>query len=347
MEPRKRVAEEVEESEVIKMVKIEVLDMGPENAKLLIKDSDRAFANALRRTLMSNTPKMAIETVRFQMGSFDLCLSCGHLNPAAAARESSGGSGCNQCGKKLEKEGVDYTVWETNGALPDEMVAQRLAMIPIPTDHKMFHYEETCPNCKDLVPEDRGCPQCNMIYTCKAFGTEEGMTVTAGDMIYLGDQSLEIPEHYRSIPITKLYKGQMLEFYATAVMGRGSQHAKWSPVCGVTFVPRQVGILNNKTKAKMLWDLNLTINAKDFDKDGRLDDIEKVETLAKELHHVGDGTEIQTEFKDAITIEDVPGEFIFSFETDGSMSPQTALEMASSSLSETFSSLGDDLKAVL
>ena len=176
----------------------------------------------------------------------------------------------------MEKEGVDYTVWETNGALPDEMVAQRLAMIPIPTDHEMFHYEETCPTCKDLIPEDRGCPTCNMIYTCKAFGTEEGMAVTAGDMIYLGDQSLEIPEHYRSIPITKLYKGQMLEFYATAVMGRGSQHAKWSPVCGVAFAPRQVGILNNKTKAKILWDLNLTINAKDFDKDGRLDDIEKV-----------------------------------------------------------------------
>ena len=247
----------------------------------------------------------------------------------------------------MAQEGVDYTVWETNGALPDEMVAQRLAMIPIPTDHKMFHYEETCPTCKDLVPEDRGCPTCNMIYTCKAFGTEEGMTVTAGDMIYLGDQTLEIPEHYRSIPITKLYKGQMLEFYATAVMGRGSQHAKWSPVCGVSFVPRQVGVLNNKTKAKILWDLNLTIDAKDFDKDGRLEDIEKVETLVKELHHVGDGTETKTEFKDAITIEDIPGEFIFNFETDGSMSPQTALELASSSLSETFSSLGDDLKAVL
>ena len=98
-------------------------------------------------------------------------------------------------------------------------------------------------------------------------------------MIYLGDQSLEIPEHYRSIPITKLYKGQMLEFYATAVMGRGSQHAKWSPVCGVAFAPRQVGILNNKTKAKILWDLNLTINAKDFDKDGKLDDIQKVENM--------------------------------------------------------------------
>ena len=72
MGQRQRAAEEAVGSEVIMMVKIEVLDMGPENAKLLIKDSDRAFANALRRTMMSETPKMAIETVRFQRGSFDL-----------------------------------------------------------------------------------------------------------------------------------------------------------------------------------------------------------------------------------------------------------------------------------
>jgi DNA-directed RNA polymerase subunit D len=220
-------------------------------------------------------------------------------------------------------------------------------MVPIPTNHEQFHYQETCPNCKDLIPEDRGCPACNMIYTCKAFGSPEGTTVTAGDMIYLGDESLEIPEHYRSIPITKLYKGQMLEFYATAVMGRGSQHAKWSPVCGVSFIPRKIGVLNNKSKAKILWGLNLTITAKDFDKEGRLEDVTKVETLIKELYHVGDGTEKKGDFKEAITIEEVPGEYIFSFETDGSMDPQTALKMASASLSATFSSLGEDLAAVL
>ena len=47
--------------------------------------------------------------------------------------------------------------------------------------------------------------------------------------------------------------------------------------------------LNNKTKAKILWDLNLTINAKDFDKDGRLEDIEKVETLARNSTMLGMG----------------------------------------------------------
>ena len=115
------------------------------------------------------------------------------------------------------------------------------------------------------------------IDTSAAFGSPEGTAVTAGDMIYIGDESLEIPEHYRSIPITKLYKGQMLEFYATAVMGRGSQHAKWSPVCGVSFVPRKIGVLNNKSKAKILWGLNLTITAKDFNKEGRLEDVAKVD----------------------------------------------------------------------
>ena len=151
MGQRQRVAEEAVGSEVIMMVKIEVLDMGPENAKLLLKDCDRAFANALRRTLMSDTPKMAIETVRFQMGSFDLCLSCGHLNPAGAAANRLEVPAAISVERSWRKRVLTTLFGKLNGPLPDEMVAQRLAMIPIPTDHEMFHYERTCPTCKDLV----------------------------------------------------------------------------------------------------------------------------------------------------------------------------------------------------
>ena len=107
------------------MVKMEIINESEEKISILLKETDRAFVNALRRSLMSDTPKMAIETVRFQMGTFDVCLSCGHRNGAAIAREASGGSGCDNCGKKLDKEGVDYTVWETNGPLPDERAAPR------------------------------------------------------------------------------------------------------------------------------------------------------------------------------------------------------------------------------
>ena len=295
------------------MVKIKIINETEEKIQILLSKTDRSFANALRRSLISDTPKMAIDSVTFQLGT-----------------------------KEQDEE-----VWETTGPLPDEMVAQRLAMIPIPTVHDKFHFQDECPNCKDVVEEERGCVECQMIYTCVVFGSEEGRWVTAGDMKYLGEGSLEIPDEYKSIPITKLLKGQMIEFYATAIMGRGREHTKWSPVCGVSFHPRRMGVLNNKKKSKILWDMDLEIKAKDFDKDGKLKDIEKVAVLTDELNHVGEGTEASREFGDAVTLEEVPGEFILEFETDGSMEPKVAFMKAVEELAGRFGSLEQDLAAAL
>ena len=295
------------------MVKIKILKEEDNKIQVLLSETDRSFANALRRSLISDTPKMAIDSVRFQLGT---------------------------------KE-QDDEIWETTGPIPDEMVAQRLAMIPIPTVHDKFYFQDECPNCKDLVEADRGCLECQMIYTCVVFGTEEGRWVIAGDMKYLGEEALEIPDEFKSIPITKLMKGQMIEFYATAIMGRGRDHTKWSPVCGVTFHPRRIGVLNNKTKAKILWDMDLEISAKDFNKDGKLEDVDKVAILTDELNHVGEGTEASRLFKDAISLEEVSGEFILSFETDGSMSPKTAFMRAVEELSGGFGSLEKDLASSL
>ena len=50
----------------------------------------------------------------------------------------------------------DDEIWETTGPIPDEMVAQRLAMIPIPTVHDKFYFQDECPNCKDLVEAGQG-----------------------------------------------------------------------------------------------------------------------------------------------------------------------------------------------
>ena len=294
------------------MVKAKVIEENDEKISILLSDVDRAFVNAIRRTLLSDTPKMAIDTVRFEMGT-------------------------------IEQDGE---IWETNGPLPDEVVAQRLAMIPIPTKHDEFHFQDSCPSCAELVVEDRGCPLCTMIYTCKAFGSEGGRTVTAGDMSFLGAGG-SISEKYHSIPITRLSHGQMIEFYATAIMGRGRDHAKWSPVCGIAFSPRQVGVLNVKTRSKILWDLNLTITAKDFDSDGRLEDIGKVAQLVNDLHHVGEGTEEAMDFKNAITLEDVPGEYILSFESDGSMTARVAFQKAIQELSGRFGELKEDIAAVM
>ena len=312
MERKQKVADVAEECEVEKMVKVTIIEESDDKIKILLADTDRALVNSIRRSLISDTPKMAIETVRFEMGT-------------------------------IEQEDQ---VWETTGPLPDEVIAQRLAMIPIPTRHEEFHFQHECPNCAELVEEDRGCPMCTMIYTCKAFGSKEGTMVTAKDLNYLGDSSLEIPELYKSIAITKLFNGQMVEFYATAIMGRGRDHAKWSPACGVAFEPKKIGRINNKTKAKILWDLKLGITAKDFS-DGKLEDYFKVEQLKSQLHHVGEGTEESRGFKDAITLEDIPGEFVLSFETDGSMTPRTAFNMAVKELAGKFNIIEQDTKAVL
>ena len=312
MERKQKVADVAEECEVEKMVKVTIIEESDDKIKILLADTDRALVNSIRRSLISDTPKMAIDQVRFEMGT-------------------------------IEQEDQ---VWETTGPLPDEVIAQRLAMIPIPTRHEEFHFQHECPKCAEFVKEDRGCPMCTMIYTCKAFGSKEGTMVTAKDLNYLGDSSLEIPELYKSIAITKLFNGQMVEFYATAIMGRGRDHAKWSPACGVAFEPRKIGIINNKTKAKILWDLKLGITAKDFT-DGKLKDYFKVEELKSQLHHVGEGTEESREFKDAITLEDIPGEFVLSFETDGSMTPRTAFNMAVKELAGKFNIIEQDTKAVL
>ena len=298
------------------MVKTKIIEESDEKIRILLTDTDRAFVNSIRRSLISDTPKMAIDTVRFELGTIEM----------------------------------DDEVWETNGPIPDEMIAQRLAMLPIPTRHDEFYFQDSCPNCSELVVEDRGCPLCTMLFTCKSFGSEEGRMVTAGDMNFLGEERLSIPEKYHTIPITKLFRGQMIEFYATAVMGRGRDHAKWSPVCGIAFTPRYAGVINVMSRAKILWDLGLTITAKDFDSKkvgARLEDIDKVAQLIDDLHHVGEGTEESREFKDAITLEEVPREFILSFETDGSMTARVAFEKAIEELSGRFGNIEEDFKAVL
>ena len=298
------------------MVKTKIIEESDEKIRILLTDTDRSFVNSIRRSLLSDTPKMAIDTVRFELGTIEM----------------------------------DDEVWETNGPIPDEMIAQRLAMLPIPTRHDEFYFQDSCPNCSELVVEDRGCPLCTMLFTCKSFGSEEGRMVTAGDMNFLGEEHLSIPEKYRTIPITKLFRGQMIEFYATAVMGRGRDHAKWSSVCGIAFTPRYIGVINIVSRAKILWDLGLTITAKDFDSKkvgARLEDIDKVVQLIDDLHHVGEGTEESREFKDAITLEEVPREFILSFETDGSMTARVAFEKAIEELSGRFGNIEEDFKAVL
>ena len=105
--------------------------------RILLTGTDHASVNALRRTMIADTPKMAIHQVRFTQST------------------------------EITDDG---TVWETVGPIPDEVIAHRLAMTPIPSDTQDFSFEHECINCKDMVESQRGCPLCNIVYTCNVKG---------------------------------------------------------------------------------------------------------------------------------------------------------------------------------
>ena len=50
------------------MVKVKIINENLNNIKILFTGADRALLSAIRRTLMVDTPKMAIDTVRFLAG---------------------------------------------------------------------------------------------------------------------------------------------------------------------------------------------------------------------------------------------------------------------------------------
>ena len=309
-------------------MKTEVVQGWPQGheIRILISDTNASQVNAIRRALIADVPKLAITRVDFSQG---------------VTQDNKG------------------EIVESVNVLPDEVLAHRLAMIPIPTNQdEGLVFPDVCQNCMDVVEKDKGCPMCQVLYTLSARGPasdaeEEFKTVYAGDITTISDPVFDILDEHKQIPLPVLAKGQFLEFSAFAVLGRGRDHAKWSPAAAVGFQPQNIAVLNKPKKASVLFNLGLTttdgkpIDAKLFGKDKKLTDINHVMDLEKALHQVGEGTGREEAFDDAITLEPVEGAYVFSYETDGSLDPVTAFNMALKELKARFDNLGEDLASAL
>jgi len=302
-------------------MKTQIIDGWPKGnrIKILITDTDAAQANAIRRTILTDVPKMAISKVRFELG-------------------------------QTQDQKGEY--FESVNALPDEVIAHRLAMIPIPTYLDEFVFPEDDPANEGLPEDQWGSPASQIIYHCSIRGPssenkEETKTVRAGDLNVLGETKLQIAESHQAIPLTILLHGQYLEFYAYATLGRGRDHAKWAPASAVSFHQREVAVLNNKKKAKILFDLDLGVSQADFGKDGRIENIDMVEKMRKAMAQVSQGTGRDADFDNAISMEKVDKEFVFSFDTDGSLSPEAVFNQACEVLSSRFVLLNEELDTVL
>ena len=304
---------------------VQIVDGWPRGneIRILLTNTDAAQVNAVRRALIADVPKLAIDKVNFTQG-------------------------VNQDNKG--------EVFESVNVLPDETIAHRLAMIPIPTfPEEGITFPEDCPNCKDLAEESKGCLTCQVLYHIRKDGPsedsdEEYRTVYAGDLTNISDQMFDIREEHKRIPLTILSKGQFLELYAFATLGRGREHAKWSPVAAVGFRQHRIAKLNKPKKANVLFDLGLTtsdgkpIDAKLCGKDKTMTDINHLMDLEMALHQVGPGTNRDGDFDDAITFEPVEGAYIFNYETDGSLTPEQAFNGAMDELQGRFDNLAIEIE---
>ena len=117
----------------------------------------------------------------------------------------------------------EVVILENSSVMYDELVSHRLGLIPLRTDLSRFVLPEDC-DCNSSL----GCSQCRVLLVLDVESTDGTMTVYCKDMV--SEDDYVVPTHHE-IPLVKLSKGQRLKLEAYAKLGKGTEHAKWQPVC--------------------------------------------------------------------------------------------------------------------
>ncbi|MGI0053467.1 MAG: DNA-directed RNA polymerase subunit D [Thermoplasmata archaeon] len=108
-------------------MELTILELAPRRLALRLDGVSASQANAIRRSLLADVPKLAIDDVEF------------HLGPI-----------------RDETTGKDY---DSSTSMFDEAVSLRLGLLPIPTDLGQFRRKAEC-SCKG-----EGCAHCQVMYS--------------------------------------------------------------------------------------------------------------------------------------------------------------------------------------
>ena len=213
----------------------------------------------------------------------------------------------------------------------DEIIAHRLGMVPVPTDLDLFVPQDQC------TCGGEGCPNCSIMYSLNKHGS---CTVLSGDLMPLGNPDLKVKDEF--IPLVELTDGQAVMIYATAVMGTAKKHVKWQVCNGVGYSYLPVIDIDS----------------------GRASDeavLEAASACPKHVYAVEDGKLVA---KDPLAcnlcmscVERVGSDrglsvrgdetnFIFKFETDGSLTARQALDKAVEILSKEADEFAEGIEAL-
>ncbi|MBI2144554.1 DNA-directed RNA polymerase subunit D [Candidatus Woesearchaeota archaeon] len=126
----------------------------------------------------------------------------------------------------------DVEIRKNSSVLYDEVVAHRLGLTPLTTDLESYNLPAKC-KCNG-----EGCASCQVKLTLEAEGPG---IVTASE---IKSKDPKIRPVFPEMPIVKLLKGQKIEVEATAILGTGGTHSKWSPA-HVWYKHKQVAKIGN------------------------------------------------------------------------------------------------------
>lgn len=201
----------------------------------------------------------------------------------------------------------DVEFKKNNGILYDEMVALRLGLIPLSTDLKGYNMPSEC-TCKGA-----GCAKCQVKLSLSANGP---CVVYAKD---LKSSDPKIKPVYPEMPIVKLLEGQGIELVATAMLGVGKTHAKWST--GLVHYRKKPSIkISNDIDTKAVMKvLNSSVMDVITEKKNKLVVDEKKLLLAST-------PDAYEDISPSIKVEYSDDEFIFIIESWGQLSPKEIVD---------------------
>jgi DNA-directed RNA polymerase subunit D len=200
---------------------------------------------------------------------------------------------------------------ENSSVLYDEIIAHRLGLVPLSTDLKGYNLPAKC-KCNN-----EGCARCQLKLTLKAKGP---CVVYASD---LKSKDPKVKPVYGDMPIVKLLKGQELQLEATAMLGQGKQHVKWSP-CLAWYVYEPVITVNNDSPK--LAECRSKYPPQIFDKNGRIDK----KLIIGSMVDACDGV-----CPEVVKIEHNPNNFMFSIESWGQLEPKEIAQAAADQILES------------
>jgi DNA-directed RNA polymerase subunit D len=209
---------------------------------------------------------------------------------------------------------------KNSSSLYDEMIALRLGLLVLSTDLDSYEFPS------EKVPLESA--KASLKLTLSAKGPK---TVYASD-IKSADPKVK-PVHGKT-PIVKLLEGQELEIEAVAILGRGKEHAKWSP--GHAYYTNDADITINNA-SEFMEEYKTSFPAEIF-KDGKID---KNAILKNNLVDAVEGVN-----EDIVKVEYKPNRFIFTVESWGQLKATEMVDRAMDVLkekSDEFAKLVKDL----